>query len=67
MWKLERDRLRLSYVECWRDKDTIRRYISTGRTKDVLFNEGFFVLYSLFYAFKRVHCKKCHSGCELTL
>lgn len=50
MWKLEKDRL--SDVECsfrWREKDTIWRYISTGRTKDVLFNEGFFVLlYSLF-------------------
>lgn len=56
MWKLERDRLRLSYVECsvwWREKDTIWRYISTGRIKDVLFNEGFFILlYSLFFAFE---------------
>lgn len=58
MWKLEKDRLRLSFIECsiWlREKDTIWRYISTGRTKDVLFNEGFIILYSLFFAFKGVH------------
>lgn len=71
MWKLERDRFRLSYGErsfWWREKDTIRKYISKGRSKDVLFNEEFFILlYTLFFAFNRVHCKKCHSGHELTL